>query len=200
MGKKPRLVRHVAAAFIFALLTGCMPSHVQPVTVAPPVFPPQTVMQSGAYKAFLDANTAAIKACSKTNNCAEALFNLSFLYCYPQSPYYNPTKALQYISDLIAGAPKSPWAAQALVWRGLIVKAMKEKNRRRYMIQQERLKSREADLQNKAAMAKDWQVDRQLLQDEIKSKDEIIQQLTRQIKGSRKIDLEMEKKEKGLLH
>lgn len=67
------------------------------------------------------------------------------------------------------------------------------------MMAREKLKSQAADLQNKADMEKAWQVDRQILQDEIRSKDQIIAELTRQINGTRKIDREMKKKEKGLL-
>ena len=46
----------------------------------------------------------------------------------------------------------------------------------------------------------DWDVDRQRLEDEIKSKDEIIRELNRQIQKSRQIDIEIEKKERGLLY
>lgn len=200
MGKKQRIFRQAAVFFIFVLISGCMPSHVQPVArPVEPSFPPQAVLQSGDYKGFLTQNLAVLKSCPEPDKCAEALFNLCFVYSYPKSPYYDPSKALQYISDLVAGAPKSPWAAEAIVWRELIVKELKAINRGRWMARQ-RLKYKEADLQNKAAMEQDWQVDRQILQDEIRSKDEIIKELTRQLKGSQKIDLEMQKKERELLH
>lgn len=186
--------------FILVVLSGCVSSHVKPAPgPAWPLFPPQAVMQSGDYKGFLAQNLAALKSSPKPDQWAVAIFNLCFIYGYPKSPYYDASKALQYISDLVVGAPKSRWAAEAMVWRALIVKEMKAINRSRLMARQ-RLKSKEADLQNRAAKEKDWQVDRQLLQDEIKSKDEIIKELTRQLKGSRKIDIEIQKKERELLH
>ena len=43
-------------------------------------------------------------------------------------------------------------------------------------------------------------MDRQRLEDEIKSKDEIISELNRQIQRSHQIDIEIEKKERGLLY
>ena len=46
----------------------------------------------------------------------------------------------------------------------------------------------------------DWEVDRQRLEDEIKSRDEIIKELNRQIRKSHQIDIEIEKKERGLLY
>ena len=201
MFKKQRFICRAAVFLTLFFLSGCLPSHVKPVLeVSPqPLFPPQAVMNSGDYKGFLTKNSQALNACPEPDRCAVALLNLCFVYGYPKSPYYDPPKALRYISDLIAGAPRSPWAAQALVWRELIARQMKEKNRCRLMTR-ERLKSQEADLQNKADREKDWQVDRQILEDEIRSKDQIIAELTRQINGARKIDLEMKKKEKGLLH
>ncbi len=200
MGKK-RFLRQAAAFFVLVLIAGCVPSHVKPVSEAPrpSVFPPRAVLESGDYKTFFTENSAVLKACPEPAKCSVALFNLCFLYAYPKSPYYDPSRALRYISDLVAGAPGTPWAAEAGVWRELIVREMKEKNLRRAMARR-KLKSKEADLQDKAAMAKDWQVDRQILEDEIRSKDEIIGELTRQLKGSRKIDIEMEKKERGLPH
>ena len=200
MDKKQRIIRQAVAFFIFVLITGCTSSRVQPVKVVrPELFPPQAVIKSGGYKGFLDQNSATLKSCPQPDQCTVALFNLCFLYCYPKSPYYNPQKALKYISDLTTGAPESPWAAQAMVWRELTAREMKAKNRGR-LLARKSLQSKQTDLENKTAMEKDWEVERQILQDEIRCKDEIIKELTRQIKGSRKIDLEIEKKEKGLLH
>ncbi len=200
MGNKKKNLRQAGIALVLMLISGCMPAHVQPVReYGAGIFPPQAAMQTGDYKGFVAENSAVLKACKNPGQCAGALFNLSFVYAYPKSPYYNPSRALQYISDLVAGAPKSPWAAEALVWRELIVREMKEANRNRWLLQK-RLKSQKADLEKNAAKKRDWQVDRQLLEDEIKSKDQIINQLTKQIKGSQKIDLEMQKKERELLH
>lgn len=185
---------------MLALLGGCMTSPFGANRgVAPNLFPPQAVMKSGDYRGFFAQNVAALKSCSQTDACAQAHFNLSFLYCYGKSPYYNPPKALRHISQLEAEAPQSPWAAEAMVWRDLILRQMREQGLLRRSAR-ESLKSKQADLANKAAEEKNWQVDRQMLQDEIKSKDQMIQQLSKQLQGSRKIDLEMEKKEKGLLH
>ncbi|MGC8494747.1 MAG: hypothetical protein ACP5SH_23740 [Syntrophobacteraceae bacterium] len=200
MGNKKKILRQAGIVLVLMLISGCMPSHVQPVSeYGAGMFPPQAVMQTGDYKGFVAENSAVLKACKNPEQCAGALFNLSFVYAYPKSPYYNPSRALQYISDLVVGAPKSPWAAEALVWRELIVREMKAANRNRWLLQK-RLKSQKADIEKNAAKKRDWQVDRQLLEDEIKSKDQIIDQLTKQIKGSQKIDLEMQKKERELLH
>ncbi len=198
MGKK-RPLRQAAAFCFLALISGCMPLHFKSESRAPLDFPPQAAMQSGDYKGFLTRNSAALKSCSATDECAVPLFNLAFLYCYPRSPYYDPPRALRFLSALIARAPKSSWAAEAMVWRELVLKEMKEKSRFRRIASQN-LKTKQADLQNKASMEKNWQVDRQVLQDEINSKDQIIKELDRQLKGSRKIDIEMEKKEKRLQH
>ncbi|MGC9194406.1 MAG: hypothetical protein ACP5IL_03000 [Syntrophobacteraceae bacterium] len=200
MAKMKRIARQGAVFLMLALLAGCMTSHLRTSQQqAPPLFPPQAVMQSGDYRTFFAQNVAALKSCSQPDACALAHFNLSFLYCYSKSPYYDPPKALRHIAQLQAKAPQSPWAAQAMVWRGLILKQIREQSLRRRTAR-ESLMSKQADLESKAAEEKNWQVDRQILQDEIKSKDQIIQELSKQIKGSQKIDREMEKKEKRLLH
>jgi predicted small lipoprotein YifL len=199
MAKMKRILRQGAVFLMLALLAGCMTSHLKTGQEAPLLFPPQAVMESGDYRGFLAQNVAALKSCSQPGACALAHFNLSFLYCYSKSPYYDPPKALHHISQVLAKAPRSPLAAQAMVWRDMILKQMKEQSLRRLAARQG-LKSKQADLESKASEEKNWQVDRQILQDEIKSKDQIIQQLSKQLKGSQQIDLEMEKKEKRLLH
>lgn len=207
MDNKLIFLRNAAALFILVLIAGCASSHIQPVQKVvqpPPLFPPQAVMQTGDYRAFLAKNSEMLKSCQDPDKCAIALFNLSFLYCYPKSPYYSPRKGLQYIADLVKGAPQSPWASQAMVWKDLVEKKMKRKIRRRPMTALEELKAREAP-DDSASPAEtpqesDWEVDRLRMENEIKYKDEIIKELTKQIERSRQIDIEMEKKERGLLH
>ena len=199
MGEKQKILRRAAVFSLLFLLSGCVSPHVKPVSEdeLQAMFPPRAVMKSGDYKGFLTKNSEALKACPGPDGRAAALFNLSFVHAYPKSPYYDPKVALQYISELVAGAPRSRFATEALVWRELLVREMRERNRARSMVRL-RLKAKATGLQDKAAMQKDWQVDRQILEEQIRSKDETIKELTRQIKGSRKIDLEIEKKEKRL--
>src|SRR5208337_1623973 len=157
-------VFHCAAVFyIFVLISGCDTSHIQPVQnmIPPsPLFPPQTVMQTGDYAGFSAENYEALKSCQDPDKCTIALFNLSFLYCYAKSPYYDPQQCLKYIDDLIAAAPGNQWTFQAMVWKGLIEKNMKEKIKKRPATRGE-LKCKEA------------------LEDEISSKEEIIKELNR---------------------
>ncbi len=212
MGDKSKVFRSAAVFYIFVLIAGCGPSHIQPVQNAippPPLFPPQTVMQTGDYAGFLAKNSEALQSCPDPDKCAIALFNISFLHCYPKSPYYDPRQGLKYIEDLIAAAPGNPWTFQAIVWKDLIEKNMKKKIMKRPATSEE-LKGKEAPESSADDLAKlpdnsrgtetDWEVDRQRLEDEIGSKEEIIKELNRQIERSRQIDIEMEKKERGLLH
>jgi hypothetical protein len=210
MGDKSKVFRSAAFFYIFILIAGCEPSHIQPVQslIPPPspLFPPQTVMQTGDYAGSLAENSEALKSCQDPDKCAIALFNLSFLHCYPKSPYYDPPQGLKYIEDLIAAGPGSPWTFQAMVWKDLIEKNMEKKIRKRPATREE-LKGKESPESSEEDLAKpsenpretDWEVDRQRLEDEISSKEEIIKELSRQLERSRQIDIEMEKKERGLL-
>jgi hypothetical protein len=165
-------------------------------------------MQTGDYANFFAENSEALKSCEDPDKCAIALFNLSFLYCYPKSPYYDTQSGLKYIDDLIAAVPGSQWADQARIWKELIEKNMKKKVRKR-QISRDDSKTKEAaespELQDDSAgpaepsQGKDWEVDRQRMEDEITSKDEIIKKLRKQLERSRQIDIEMEQKERGLL-
>ena len=97
-----------------------------------------------------------------------------------------------------------------MVWKGLIEKNMQlQKRLLRKRPAHEGAKAKEvsepeADESDPAdgivSAEVDWDVDRQRLEDEIKSKDEIIRELNRQIQKSRQIDIEIEKKERGLLY
>lgn len=206
-------VLSIAAVFlILVLIAGCEAPKapiVQQVIQPPPLFPPQTVMQTGDYAGFFTENTEALKACQDPDKCTVALFNLAFLHSYSKSPYYDPRKALKYIEDLNTAAPESQWAYQAMVWKGLIEKNMQlQKRLLRKRPAHEGAKGKEVSepeadestRQMESSQGVDWDVDRQRLEDEIKSKDEIIRELNRQIQKSRQIDIEIEKKERGLLY
>jgi hypothetical protein len=183
-------------------------------TPAPVLFPPRDAMDTGDYVGFYLQNSEALKTCQDPDKCAEALFNLVFLRCYPKSPYYDPRLGLKYIDDLIAAVPGSAWAGQAVVWKDLIEKSMK-KNGRKSQVAREDSKLKEGEgapeatgdsaraddfsKPDDASQEKDWEVDRQRMEEEITSKDEIINKLKRQLERSRQIDIEMEQKERGLL-
>jgi len=210
MSNKLRIFRGSAALFVLALIAGCATSRIQPpqnAIVQLPLFPPQAVMQTGDYASFFAENSEALKSCQDPEKCTVALFNLSFLHCYSKSPYYDPRKGLKYIDDLIAASPGSPWAFQATIWKDQIEKNMKKTTRKKPT--REDLKAKEGPEQQEqpeeparqveASQEKDWELDRQRMEDEIKSKEETIKELNRQLERSRQIDIEMEKRERGLL-
>jgi len=163
-------------------------------------------MQTGDYAGFFTENTEALKSCQDPDNCTIALFNLAFLHSYSKSPYYNPQKALKYIEDLNTGAPGSLWAYQAAVWKDLLEKNIKKKIRKRPAREDSKAKGvpePEADEsagQPGPPQETGWEADRQRLENEVKSQDEVIRELNRQIQRSRQIDIEIEKKERGLLY
>jgi len=210
MSRKSRVLHGAAALFVSALIAGCATSHVQPVQnviVQRPLFPPQTVMETGDYTGFFADNSEVLRSCQEPDKCVIALFNLSFLHCYSKSPYYDPAKALKYIEDLTMAAPGSPWAYQARVWKDLIEKSMPKKVKKKST--REELKAKEApetpespdDMSRSTEVSQEnyWEMDRQRLEDELKAKEETIRELNRQLQRSRQIDIEMEKKERGLL-
>ncbi len=213
------------ACLVLTVAAGCAPTvKEQPVTSAiapPPLFPPQDAMRKGNYAELLAESESAMKTCTEPEQCAVALFNIGFLHCYSRSPYYNPARGLKYLEDLINGAPESPWAYQARMWADLIRKARGEARKRRV---RDDAKSKEpaanhagrqgdrgpepsaeqtADGGDKAGLkAEDptWANDRNRLEGEIRSRDEAIRQLKRQLERSRQIDIEIERKERGLLY
>lgn len=206
-------VLSIAAVFlILALIAGCEASKapiIQQVIEPPPLFAPQTTMKTGDYTVFLTENTEALKACQDPNKCTMALFNLAFVHSYSKSPYYDPRKALKYIEDLNTAAPESLWTYQANVWKGLIEKNMqmqKKMLRKRPARGESKAKeaaepeAEESARQPEPSQEPDWGMDRQRLEDEIKSRDETIKELNRQIRKSHQIDIEIEKKERGLLY
>ena len=215
MRSKSEVLSSAAVLLILVLIAGCAtpkPDPVQQVIEPPPLFPPQTVMQSGDYEGFFAENTEALKSCQDPDKCTIALFNLAFLHSYSKSPYYNPQKALKYIGDLNTGAPGSLWAFQAAVWKDLIEKSMKKKIKKRPAHEDSKAKEvpepeakgvpepevDESSVQPGPSQEAGWEVDRQRLENEIKSQGDIIKELNRQIQRSRQIDIEIEKKERRL--
>ncbi len=170
------MYRILAVALPLVILCACAPTTVvtPPRTVAPPVFPPQKVMETGNYAAFVEDNQKELRECrgaaqSDESRCDEVLFNLGFVYAYPKSPYWNQARALRYFEELVRKYPQSPWAFQARAWTDLMKKAATSDNKSRR------------------------------LKDELKSKDAAIDDLQEQIKRSRDIDMEIERKERELL-
>jgi hypothetical protein len=216
MGDKYKVLLSAVLFSIFVLIAGCQESSaihlpaqdLDSAATPPPVsFSPQAAMQTGDYASFYAENLETIKPCRDPDKCLAALFNLSFLYCYPKSPYYDPRQGIKYVDDMMAAAPSHPWTFQAMAWKALIEKNLKKKTSKR-PAKGEQLKGKESPESPEDEMAQlpansretgtDWEVDRQRLEDEISSKEEIIKELNRQIERSRQIDIEMEKKERGL--
>ncbi|MCE5334972.1 MAG: hypothetical protein LLG06_10310 [Desulfobacteraceae bacterium] len=201
-----------AAAGVCLLLgavTGCASTAKEqpaaPAIARPPIFPPQETMRNGKYAELLAQSESTMKTCEDPEQCAVALFNLAFLYCYSKSPYYNPSRGLKYLDDLIKGVPDTPWASQARVWADLMKKSKAEPRKRHV---REDAKSKEPppepapEVESRPVPARAeesaWEEDKNRLEQEIKSRDDAIRQLKGQIERSRQIDMEIEKKERGL--
>jgi hypothetical protein len=161
-----------------------------PAPPPPPLFSPQSVMESGDYEGFFTRNSEVLKSCKDPDECSVALFNLIFVHTYSKSPYYNPRTALHYIHDLIAAVPNSQLAAQARVWEDLLQKYVRERARKG---------KRPATQEELARQESSEPPDEGRLEDQIRSKDEIIEKLNRQLERFRQIDIEMEQRERGLL-
>lgn len=132
------------------------------------VFPPQKVMQQKNFAEFLAENQRRLQQCEASGGCDVALFNLGFLHAYPQSPYRNPPRALQYLTQLLKKYPRSPLAFQGQAWIALLHENLNlDESRRR-------------------------------LQGDLRTQETTIRSLREQINRSREIDLEMEKKEREL--
>jgi hypothetical protein len=205
------VVLSLAVVFLICFLAaGCAPEVKQPIQQVAPqpvLFPPQAIMQSGDYAGFLAENSETLKSCDNPEKCTLALFNLSFLYCYAKSPYYNPQTGLKYIEDLIKGAPDSVWTYQAIVWRDGIYRNMKKQTRRRTAHEDSKTKETpelQADDLAKVDVEPPQEIDpgtdRQAMEEKIKEQEETINKLNRQLERSREIDIEIEKKERGLLY
>jgi hypothetical protein len=132
-------------------------------------FPPRHVMQTGDYTSFLAENQGKLDRCAGWTECDVALFNLSFIYAYPLSPYRNPRKARHYLAELQRQYTQSPWTSQGQVLMAFLdERAVFEETQRR-------------------------------LQAELRSREATIRKLLGQLDRSRDIDIEMEKKERELL-
>jgi hypothetical protein len=149
-------------------LTGCASS---PASLfrSQPAFPPQKVIQNGDYKGFLAENQRNLSACGGWTECDVTLFNLGFVYAYPQSPYRDPQKARQYLHELHSRFPQSPWTSQGQVLLAFM---------------NEQLSLEEAQRRLRA---------------DLRTRDAAIQKLRGQLNRSREIDIEIEKKERELL-
>jgi hypothetical protein len=126
-------------------------------------------MESGNYAEFLAENERAVADCQNRTDCDVVLFNLAFTYAYSQSPYRNPTRALQYFAELNKRYPQSPWAFQGRAWTALL---------------NENLTLEEKENQ---------------LQSNLRTREATIRSLRAQLNRSRDIDVEMEKRERELL-
>jgi len=132
------------------------------------VFPPQKVMEHKNFAGFLAENQRRLQQCEGSGDCDVALFNLGFLSAYPQSPYRNHPKALQYFTQLLKKYPRSPLAYQGQAWIALLHEHLNlDESRRR-------------------------------LQADLRTQETTIRGLREQITRSREIDLEIEKKERAL--
>ena len=132
-------------------------------------FPPQRVMEGGDYARFVAENRQILERCEGGTGCEVALFNLGFVHAYPQSPYHDPSKALQYFDDLIKKYPQTPWAFAGRAWRALLTENLASEEKRRR------------------------------LQADLRSRDVTIRTLRTQLGRSRDIDIEIDKKERELL-
>src|SRR5262249_6577576 len=94
-------------------------------------FPPQQVMEDGNYARFLGENRQKLESCQGGTGCEVALFNLGFVHAYPQSPYHDPRKALQYFDDLIKKYPQTPLAFEGRAWRALLNENLTSEEKRR---------------------------------------------------------------------
>ena len=126
-------------------------------------------MESGNYSTFHTDNSQRLEQCANGTGCEAALFNLGFVYAYPQSPYYNPAKALQYFDELAQKYPNTSWAYTGRAWSALLREniSLDAKQRR--------------------------------LQTALRSKEGTIRSLRGQMDRSRELDIQLDKKERELL-
>lgn len=211
-----------AGVCIFLLnIAGCASSgsdkQVVPEVKPIPIFPAQSAIQSGNYAAFRAENEEALKTCNDPEQCSIALFNLSFLYTYSKSPYYNPARGTLYLQDLIKGTPESPWAYHARVWLDIMKKKAKAEPRKRPHREETKQETSTSDTGKIAEAQQDtmlsagledareaalesMETERKRLEAEIQYRDDVIRELNNQIQRARQIDIEIEKKERGLLY
>lgn len=197
MNRHTRLLARIFAKIlpVFVLvIAGCASPALneikQEAPVVAPVFPPQDVMRTGNYTMFLKVNEAALRECKDELECAMALFNLGFVYVYPNSPYYKQVMALQNFEELIQKYPQNPWAHQAQVWVELVKKNMASETGRH------RLRSQ---LKSKETIIKELQTQIEQFKEVDLETDRRRRELQERIERSRQIDMEMDRKERELL-
>jgi hypothetical protein len=163
-------------------LTGCASS---PASLfrSRAAFPPQRVIENGDYRGFLIENERNLSACGGGTECDVALFNLGFVYAYPQSPYRDPQKARQYLHELHSRFPQSPWTSQGQVLLAFVNEQVSLEEAQR------RLRNEQVSLE---------EAQRQLRAD-LRSRNATIRKLRGQINRSREIDIEIDNKERELL-
>ena len=165
-----RLQRQSSPALILAslLLSGCtsLPTSLFQSQAA---FPPQKVIETGDFRGFLAENQRHLSTCGGRAECDVILFNLGFVYAYPQSPYRDPQKARQYLRELQSRFPQSSWASQ-----GQVLLA--------FMNAQVGLEEAQRQLRTG-----------------LRARDAAIRKLRGQLDRSREIDIEIEKRERELL-
>jgi hypothetical protein len=150
------------------LLSGCasLPASLFQSQAA---FPPQKVIETGDFRRFLVENQRHLSTCGGWPECDIILFNLGFVYAYPQSPYRDPQKARQYFRELQSRFPQSPWASQGQVLLAFM---------------NAQVGFEEAQRQ---------------LRTGLRARDAAIRKLQEQLDRSREIDIEIEKRERELL-
>jgi hypothetical protein len=150
------------------LLTGCtsLPTSLFQSQAA---FPPQKAIETGDYRSFLVENQRNLSTCGDWTACDITLFNLGFVYAYPQSPYRDPQKARRYLRELRSRFPQSSWASQGQVLLAFM---------------NEQIGLEEAQRQ---------------LRTGLRTRDAAIRKLQGQLDRSREIDIEIEQKERELL-
>ena len=155
-------------AMVGLLLTGCtsMPTSLFQSQAA---FPPQKAIEAGDYRGFLLENQRNLSTCGSWTPCDVTLFNLGFVYAYPQSPYRDPQKARRYLRELRSRFPQSPWASQ-----GEVLLA--------FMNEQVGLEDAQRQLRTG-----------------VRTRNAAIRKLQGQLDRSREIDIEIEQKERELL-
>jgi hypothetical protein len=132
-------------------------------------FPPQKVIENGDYRSFLVENQRHLSTCGGGVECDVTLFNLGFVYAYPQSPYRDPRKAQRYLRELQKRYPHSPWTLQGRVLLAFM---------------NEQISLEDAYRQ---------------LRSDLRTRDAALRKLRGQLERSREIDIEIEKKERELL-
>ena len=168
-----QIVRCLSIQFLHILLviamflSGCVSS---PVSLfgSQPTFPPLKVIQNGDYRGFLTENRRNLSKCGELMACDVTLFNLGFVYAYPQSPYRDSQKARQYLHQLRSKFPQSPWTSQGQMLLAFM---------------NEQISLEEAQRRLRA---------------DLRARDATIKKLQGQLDRSREIDIDIEKKEREL--